>query len=271
MFEYRLNGKVYKAPHSGLLRGLSREEAADLEGSIRRRGIQSPILHDEEDNILDGVHRCMIAEKIGLTEVPTRLIAGLDAEAKEAIAYDVNDCRRHMTPHELGPRRKKRLEIQKVLVENPDLSDRAVAEKVGEATGEVTSHKVVGRVRDELGQSDGESSQLIDPPRRTGRDKRKRGRPKKSSTASNKPRAPRKPRKKAGERKNALPIVAATSLGEKLKPVRSSLVGAIAAIDQLSNVGGKEVLVAERIQGVGEVVSRAAQNIEEVLTWYRTL
>ena len=171
---FEFNGRVYKVLFPEILRALTQSEREDLEGSVKAHGVQVPILADEDDGIIDGLHRCLTAEKCGLTEVPVRVVTGLSPEAKRALAVELNDCRRQQEQHELGQRRKTRAEkraaIAVVVIETPELSDRAIAEKVKEKTGEKVSAPTVAKVREQL-QTSGETLQL---PRTTGRDGKSR-------------------------------------------------------------------------------------------------
>lgn len=79
-----------------LLPPLAPEEAAQLEASIRAHGVEDPIAVDEEGNTLDGHHRRMIAERLGLP-YETKVIPGLSEDEKRLFAIRKNTERRQLT------------------------------------------------------------------------------------------------------------------------------------------------------------------------------
>ena len=107
-FEFAFNGQRYKALHLDLLRRLNQEEHRDLLRSIKERGVQAPILVDEDNGIIDGLHRCILSVELGLDTIPTRVVTGLTEEKKRELAFEMNDCRRQQTDHELSHRRMMR-------------------------------------------------------------------------------------------------------------------------------------------------------------------
>lgn len=78
-----------------LLPPLSAEEFAQLEVSIRERGVEDPVSVDEEGRTLDGHHRRLIAERLGLT-YETKVIAGLSEDEKRLYAIRRNTERRQL-------------------------------------------------------------------------------------------------------------------------------------------------------------------------------
>ena len=130
----------------------------------------SPILVDESNAVLDGHHRCLVAKRIGLTEIPVKVVAGLTDDQKREVAFDANDCRRHQSEGEMSARREVRAKIMDYILHGPDRSDRMIAEEVGKETGRRPGKNTVARARDELVRS-GKTDQLE---RTTGKDGKSR-------------------------------------------------------------------------------------------------
>lgn len=55
-----------------------------------------PVVVDEAGEIIDGHHRAMIADSLGV-EYPTRVMPGLSAHEKRVLAVSLNVDRRHLT------------------------------------------------------------------------------------------------------------------------------------------------------------------------------
>lgn len=264
MIDFTFNGKKYRALFPELLRPLSIEERSDLEGSIRDHGVTVPVLADESNGIFDGLHRCIISESLGLKEIPVRTVEGLSEEEKRALALEVNDCRRQQTAHELIARRRTRQEkreaIAEVLVENPELSDRAIAEKVEERTGTRPSPTTVGDVRGELSNS-GEIGQL---PRTTGRDGKSRPARRDAPAAippkpaSSSPRPAPQPRK---------PAFAWDVLSEKIRPAQSQMERLVGSLKLLASGSGDGSMVPGRLVGVANGLRDILSQIEEAASW----
>ena len=75
---------------------LDRDIYDTLRADIRLRGIISPIIVDEDHNIIDGYHRHRIANELGV-ECPSITRKGLTEEEKHREAVDLNLHRRHLT------------------------------------------------------------------------------------------------------------------------------------------------------------------------------
>lgn len=88
--------EVAVRPKFQLLPDLQRHEVDELAESIRRFGIKVPVVFDEDGNILDGHHRVMIADSLGV-EYPKQIENGLSVEEKRILAAQLNAARRHMT------------------------------------------------------------------------------------------------------------------------------------------------------------------------------
>ena len=90
-----VKARDYRGPYQ-LLPALAPEVLAQLEASIRMRGVEDPISVDEEGNTLDGHFRRMIAERLGVP-YETRVIPGLSENEKRLYAIRRNSERRQMT------------------------------------------------------------------------------------------------------------------------------------------------------------------------------
>jgi ParB-like chromosome segregation protein Spo0J len=66
-----------------------------LKADIREHGILCPLIVDEADRILDGVHRARIAAELGI-EPPVARHEGLSEERKLHLAVGLNMRRRHL-------------------------------------------------------------------------------------------------------------------------------------------------------------------------------
>jgi ParB-like chromosome segregation protein Spo0J len=86
---------LHRGPYQ-LLPPLSAEELAQLEASIRLRGVEDPVVIDEDGHTLDGHHRRMIAERLAIP-CETKVIAGLSEDEKRLYAIRRNTERRQLT------------------------------------------------------------------------------------------------------------------------------------------------------------------------------
>jgi hypothetical protein len=76
-------------------------DLAGLEASIRELGILQPLLIDPDHGLIAGARRLEVAKRIGLAEVPVRVIETLADAAKRLKAErDENTCRKEMTASE---------------------------------------------------------------------------------------------------------------------------------------------------------------------------
>jgi hypothetical protein len=69
---------------------------AGLAASIRDKGVLIPVVVDEAGAIIDGHHRAMIADSLGI-EYPRTVRTGLSAAEKRVLAVELNVARRHLT------------------------------------------------------------------------------------------------------------------------------------------------------------------------------
>ena len=130
-----------------LLDALSPEDYQALKADIKERGVMIPIELDEEGNVIDGHHRKMICEELGITDYPTVVRRGWTEEQKRTHSRRMNLARRHLT------REQRRKLIEDELKEAPGATDR----KIGKALG--VDHKTVGSVRGRL-ETGGEIPQV---------------------------------------------------------------------------------------------------------------
>jgi len=138
--EINFHGTVYKAPFADLLPRLKEDELAQLRADIEARGVLVSVVIDEQNNIIDGYHRLMLATELGKSAeaVSFDIRPGLNDEEKKALADDLNLHRRHLDREE----RRKLIEAR--LIEAPERSNRDIAQSIG------VSHPTVASVRNEL-------------------------------------------------------------------------------------------------------------------------
>jgi ParB/Sulfiredoxin domain len=170
--------RTFTLPFADLLPELSERELTDLREDIRCNGVVVPIIVDEHDGVIDGVHRLILAAEVGLTDVPVVVRAGLTHARKTALAISINADRR-----QLGPETIKRLKAERVgrvvAARREGMSYRKIAEQEG------VSEK---QVREDLKKATAEGY-AVDP--RGGQVKCKDGRTR-SATRKRKPK-PRQP------------------------------------------------------------------------------
>jgi hypothetical protein len=82
-------------PYALLLPPLTDDEYDALKADIAEHGILYPVIVDEDDRVLDGVHRVRIAAELGI-EPPVNRHTGLDDERKLHLAVGLNMRRRHL-------------------------------------------------------------------------------------------------------------------------------------------------------------------------------
>jgi len=136
------------APYQ-LLPRLSADEWSRLTDSIRERGVLVPVLVDEHGAVLDGHHRLLIAESLGI-DCPRQTRSNLDEHEKRLLAVSLNVDRRQMSDTELtalGGRIK------------PDIAARAEINRLANLKqGEkspIGANAPIGKTRDEVARSVG--------------------------------------------------------------------------------------------------------------------
>jgi ParB-like chromosome segregation protein Spo0J len=101
---------VLNTPYTDLLPPLSTDELEALRNDIAAHGVLSPVVIDEDGNILDGHHRY----KIDPT-APTTTIAELSEVEKLAYIYRSNFARRNLSPEQKARKHKQMKEVARRL------------------------------------------------------------------------------------------------------------------------------------------------------------
>lgn len=83
------------APYQ-ILPHLAQDDLQRLKASIIDRGVEMPVIVDENGTIIDGHHRAMIADSLGI-EYPKEVRTGLSEAQKRLLAVDLNMARRQLT------------------------------------------------------------------------------------------------------------------------------------------------------------------------------
>lgn len=121
-----------------LLPPLTPDELDNLRASIKDKGVLIPIIVDEDDQIIDGHHRKMICDELGI-ECPKIIRKNLTEQEKRSESRYLNIARRHLNTAQ------KRMVIAGELWDNPNDSNNSIAKRLG------VSDTTVAKVRDELG------------------------------------------------------------------------------------------------------------------------
>lgn len=116
---------------------LSDAEFDALKESVREHGVRTPVLIGEHQ-LIDGRHRWLVSQELGLDAIPAEFIFGLTADQEHDIAVAVNTARRHLTG------KQKRMVIRGELVRDWSRSSRVIAAICG------VSQPTVEDVRDEM-------------------------------------------------------------------------------------------------------------------------
>lgn len=126
---------------NGVFPPLSDNEFAALRADIEHRGVLMPVLVDEQLRIIDGRHRLLIAEELGIN-CPYIILDGLTDDERHEISIALNAARRQMN------RLQRRKLIEFELMRNPARSDRRIAAICG------VHSETVGVVRSEIGEAE---------------------------------------------------------------------------------------------------------------------
>lgn len=102
---------------------LTDDEYAALKADIAARGVMVPVEVDEDGNILDGHHRVMACEELGIAEYPTVVREGMTEAEKRHHVRQLNFARRHLT--------KEQRDRQILAMRREGGSYQAIAEAVG--------------------------------------------------------------------------------------------------------------------------------------------
>jgi site-specific DNA-methyltransferase (adenine-specific) len=116
---------IYGRAKYQVLPDLPPEEFVALKADIAEHGIQYHLIQDEEGNTLDGHQRERIAEELGITKYPVKVLSGLTEEEKWHLALSLNVKRRHLTT------KQKQALVEQELKRTPDLANNWLAEIVG--------------------------------------------------------------------------------------------------------------------------------------------
>lgn len=110
-------------PYALLLPSLTQEEYAALKADIAKHGILYPVICDEANRVLDGVHRVRIAGELSI-EPPVSRHEGLSDERKMHLAVGLNMRRRHLDAD-------RRRELVRRLHDEGGLSRRKISSITG--------------------------------------------------------------------------------------------------------------------------------------------
>lgn len=89
-----------------LFPNLTADEFDALTADIRDRGVMVPVELDENGDILDGHHRAMIADSLGI-EYPTVIRTGWTEAAKLAHSFSLNANRRQASPADIADAQRR--------------------------------------------------------------------------------------------------------------------------------------------------------------------
>lgn len=136
-----IGDEIFQTPYRELFRDLTTEEFGALEESIAEDGILDRILITEENDVVAGANRLLVAEKLKLpmNEVPIMRLEGYSSERILRIVMQSNIARRQIEYTEWNVTRKSK--IAKLLKENPKSSNRSIAEKTGSNRGTVKAER----------------------------------------------------------------------------------------------------------------------------------
>jgi len=126
--------------NSGYFLPLTDSEFDALKLSVREYGVQVPVLIGEHQ-LIDGRHRWLASEELGLLEIPAKFILGLTVDQEHDIAVAVNTARRHLN------RAQKETIIRAELKRDWTRSSRSIAVICG--VGHPTVESVRAKMRAE--------------------------------------------------------------------------------------------------------------------------
>lgn len=90
---------TFRLPYAYLMRPLTPEEYGRLEADIKAHGVLVPVFMDEHCNVLDGVHRLMIAEVLRRKDIPSIILPGLS----DCPPYSMTSCWSYAVPLPVVP------------------------------------------------------------------------------------------------------------------------------------------------------------------------
>jgi ParB/RepB/Spo0J family partition protein len=121
-----------------LLPPLSSGELDDLRASIKEKGVLVPIIFDQDGNVIDGHHRLMICNELGISDFPSVVRSYDSEENRRSDARMLNIARRHLNQDQ------KRFVIIGELTDHPEDSNNSIAKRLG------VSDTTVGKIRKTL-------------------------------------------------------------------------------------------------------------------------
>lgn len=136
------DGKMFTIIYPDMLRPLTSEEFESLVDSVRKYGVQNPVIVQDYKTfgIIDGIHRVrayarLESEGQDLPELPVTMPEIVMSEDQQrTLALELNLERRQLTPAEVQQHRSnaaKREAVKAALLADPNRSDRAIAAEVG--------------------------------------------------------------------------------------------------------------------------------------------
>lgn len=132
-----------------LLPPLAGDDLSRLKASIAERGVQVPVVVDEDGAIIDGHNRAMVADSLGI-EYATIVRPGLAPHEKRLLAVELNLARRHLTD-------AQKTQLGRAI--EPDIAERARLrqEALGRSHGDDPSGQLSGRgeTREEVAKAVG--------------------------------------------------------------------------------------------------------------------
>ncbi len=135
-----------------LMPNLRADDMERLTASIRERGVEVPVVVDEQGEVLDGHNRVMIAESLGM-DYPTIVKSGLSEPEKRILAAELNLARRQLTD-------AQKVRLGELL--EPYIADRAEKRRLANLKqgtvsrgGHVSTSGDLGKTRDETARTVG--------------------------------------------------------------------------------------------------------------------
>ena len=164
------------ALQNGLLAPLTPPEYDALHDSIAEHGIQVPVVLGTHLGLIDGRHRLVVAQELGLTEVPCILLTELSETQERDLALELNTARRQYTTDQ------KKSVADHLLMSDPTRSDRHIARLAGLAPNTVKSlrasiQEALDLLTPEPNDAEMERTRALYPSERIGPDGRSRPAP----------------------------------------------------------------------------------------------
>jgi hypothetical protein len=129
------NGQKFSLPYADLVRPLTADEEKCLRDDIAGRGVVTPIIVSELNEVIDGANRLRLATELKQANLPLEIKRGLSADEKRALAVDLNAHRRQLS------RADMRKLIERRLRADPAQSNNAIATELKVDDKTVASHR----------------------------------------------------------------------------------------------------------------------------------